>query len=96
MKLKTLIKRKEYFQQSFGFVILDVLDISKYGLYLIWLLYFVMFFDSCVCMCVRAHAHARVLSVCVCVVCLVCVCVCGLLGAALCIDNITSMSDACT
>jgi hypothetical protein len=50
------VKRKEYFQQSFGLVILAVL--SKYGLYLIRLLYFVMFFDSCVCVCV-----------CVCVVC---------------------------
>ena len=31
-----------------------------------------------------------------CVCCVVCVCcVCGLFGAALCIDNIASMSDAC-
>jgi hypothetical protein len=77
IEIKNIIERKEYSQRSLGFVILAVL--SKCGLYLIRLLYFVMFFDSFVCV-----------RVCVCVFC-----VFGLFGAALCIANIASMSDAC-
>jgi hypothetical protein len=50
---KMFIKRKGHLQQSLDFV--ELASVSNHSLYLIRLLYFVMFFDSCVCSCVPAR-----------------------------------------